>query len=200
MMDSPIRVLVLCSNRLLRESIARIIKKRTDFQVIASQSLGSFSADELAELRADVLVCDSLLFIQEGRSLRLQATKASIKSVLVAMDDNPENFLTAVRSGVLGYVLQEAAAAEVVSAIRGVAAGEAVCPSRLTKLLFDYIASQPDLSAGQAIEQPRLTRREQQLILTGPTFCTTANERVYITTSLGKDANGGAIAAGAGGL
>jgi YD repeat-containing protein len=50
--------------------------------------------------------------------------------------------------------------------------------------------------------------------LTGPTFCTTASERVYITTSSGKDANGGAqgavgdrraaicgaIAAGAGGL
>ena len=28
--------------------------------------------------------------------------------------------------------------------------------------------------------------------LTGPSFCTTASERVYITTSSGKDANGGA--------
>jgi hypothetical protein len=36
--------------------------------------------------------------------------------------------------------------------------------------------------------------------MTGPSFCTTVNERVYITTSSGKDAKGGSNAAGAGGL
>jgi DNA-binding NarL/FixJ family response regulator len=166
-MEAQTGVFILCCNRLLRESVTRIVSKRTSFHVTASQSSGTVSADEIIESKADVVICDSLPFILETtRSiLRDQGAQQPVKSILVAMDDNPENFLMAVRHGVLGYVLQEASAAEVLSAIRCVAEGEAVCPPRFAKVLFEYIASQPvELNASAAGARPRLTRREQQLI------------------------------------
>lgn len=166
-MESQPRVLILCRNRLLRESITRIVCKRTDFQLAASLSPGADPVDEISKSAADIVVCDSLLSILGGDypSPRNPDAKQRIKSILVAMDDNPENFLTAVRHGVLGYVLQEASAAEVVSAIRVVAEGGAVCPSRFIKVLFDSFASQvTEPSACSAGAQVRLTRREQQLI------------------------------------
>jgi DNA-binding NarL/FixJ family response regulator len=164
-------VLVLCCNRLLRESITRILNKRTQFDVAGAQSIGADSADEIAGSKADIVVCDSLPLLLEEFHLFLkdQGAERPVKSILVAMDNNPKNFLMAVRHGVLGYVLQDAAAAEVLSAIRAVAAGEAVCPQRFAKVLFDCVASQPAKSnAGPAGSQPRLTRREQQLI---PLIC-----------------------------
>ena len=166
-MEAQTGVFILCCNRLLRESITRIVSKRTNFHVTASQSSGTVSADEIIESKADVVVCDSLPFVLEatGSINRHQGAQQPVKSILVAMDDNPENFLMAVRQGILGYVLQEASAAEVLSAIRCVAGGEAVCPPRFAKVLFEYVASQPEESnASPAGARPRLTRREQQLI------------------------------------
>jgi DNA-binding NarL/FixJ family response regulator len=66
----------------------------------------------------------------------------AMKCVLVAMEDDQTRFLTAIRLGALGYVLQEATAAEVIASIRAVAQGEAVCPARYARALFDYFASQ----------------------------------------------------------
>lgn len=166
-MDGQARVAVLCGNRLLRESIARILSKRTSFQLAASQSFATLCANGVEESGADVIVCDSLPFVVGDRPGPLldRAGKHSIKSVLVAMDDDVENFVTAVRHGVLGYVLQEASAAEVVSAIRSVAAGEAVCPAQFIRVLFEHVASQPpESNARPTSEQLGFTRREQQLI------------------------------------
>jgi DNA-binding NarL/FixJ family response regulator len=52
-----------------------------------------------------------------------------------------------------------------VIAIRAVAAGEAACPPRFAKVLFDYVAKNEVQVPGRNIrEELRLTRREQQLI------------------------------------
>ena len=84
--------------------------------------------------------------------------------VLVAMQDDARHFLKAVRRGILGYVLQDASAEDVIAAVRGVARGEAVCPAFLTRVLFDYVASRASDVQIRAPRQFRLTRREQQLV------------------------------------
>lgn len=81
------------------------------------------------------------------------------------MQDDAKQFLEAVSHGVLGYVLQEASAPDVVAAIRGVARREAVCPACLTRVLFNYVASHRNvLQSTRVRKQFQLTRREQQLI------------------------------------
>jgi len=66
---------------------------------------------------------------------------------------------------VSGYVLREASAIEVLSAIRGVAQGQAVCPPCMTKVLFDFVVSQaPCQPNSRSHRKFSLTNREQQLI------------------------------------
>jgi len=48
------------------------------------------------------------------------------------------NFIAAVRSGVTGYLLQDASASDVVAAVRAVHRGEAVCPRQLCSVLFPF--------------------------------------------------------------
>jgi DNA-binding NarL/FixJ family response regulator len=166
-MDTQVHVVMHCGNRLLRESIARILSKKTDFHVTTPPSPGSVCLEEMIETEAKILVCDSLVFVQRAvKSVHSsQGSERRFRSVLVAMEDSPEDFLNAVKCGALGYVLKEASAAEVVSAIRAVAKGEAVCPTQYTKVLFDVLASPvADLNLTTTIGQIRLTRREQQLI------------------------------------
>lgn len=165
-MTNSTSVLILCCNRLLRESIARILNKRPEFHVLVSNNQTFDSNREIAEANADVIVLDSLRNLsRESVFSPDQHHGRLLKCVLVAMEDDQHSFLRAIRMGVLGYVLQEASAVEVVTAIRAVAQGEAVCPSRCARVLFDYFAAQTTaLPNGRTRAKLGLTRREQQLL------------------------------------
>ena len=166
-MAVPVGVLIACTNRLLRESIARILNKRAEFRTIGAQPLSTGSGETIIRSRADVVVLDSLQFVMDETTCfpKEPSKERQLKCVLVAMEDDYQKLVEAVRLGVLGFVPQEASAADVVIAIRAVAAGEAACPPRFAKVLFDYVAKNEVQVPGRNIrEELRLTRREQQLI------------------------------------
>ena len=165
-MKSQTTVLLLCCNRLLRESVARILKKRSDFQIVTSDPTGRGSTWKVGAAKPDVVVLDSLQTLDQNSLFpRGQCNSRLARCVLIAMEDDPKHFLAAVRLGILGYVLHEASAVEVVTTIRMVSQGEAVCPRRYTQVLFDYFALQATAtSSGRVQAQLALTRREQQLV------------------------------------
>jgi DNA-binding NarL/FixJ family response regulator len=166
-MGNVAKVAIWCVNRLLRESIARILTKRTDFEIVTAQVDRSTSCEQVHDSGADVLVLDSLDFLFDNFASQSVAGRQDqpVKSVLIAMTDDRSSFLTAIRRGARGYVLQNASAADVVSAVRTVAEGHAVCPPHYTEVLFDYVATQTaELPNCQKRTQWGLTRREQQLI------------------------------------
>jgi DNA-binding NarL/FixJ family response regulator len=158
---------VLCENRLARESIARILEKKTDIQVGAAMPVTAMSKEEIAESSADVIVLDSLNLLLDDHLpvLKRSSDEHPAKCILIAMADDSKYFLKAIRHGAAGYVLQDASAADVVSAIRAVGRGEAICPPQYTRVLFDYVALRTsEFSRGRAKSSTGLTSREQQLI------------------------------------
>jgi len=82
------------------------------------------------------------------------------------MESGEEQFLAAVRSGVTGYLLQDACASDVVAAVRVVFRGEAVCPPQLCSTLFRCFAQMArEMRVQTATARPDLTLRQQQLIV-----------------------------------
>jgi DNA-binding NarL/FixJ family response regulator len=155
---------VSCSNRLLTEAIARILSKKTEFEVVSTRVVGCEDGDEIAASDADLLVLDSLeLFVSPAKGN--VTSKQKPNCVLVAMEDNHIHFLKSIQCGVRGYVLRDASAMEVISAIRSVAQGQAACPPSYLNMLFDYVAGLSS-KVPTATENAtwELTRREQQLI------------------------------------
>ncbi|MFZ0213898.1 MAG: response regulator transcription factor [Candidatus Acidiferrales bacterium] len=136
-------------------------------EIASSQGASAKPYEEAKGSGADVLVLDSPLYLFSNacwpKAQDNQGT--SLKILLVAMEEDERLFLRAIRAGVLGFIPKDASALDVVAAVRAVARGEAVCPPRLCKFLFDFVAA-------QAVEFPNscvklrlgLTRREQQLI------------------------------------
>jgi two-component system, NarL family, response regulator DevR len=84
------------------------------------------------------------------------------------MDEDEELFLRAVRLGVCGYLLKDASSTEIISAVRGVARGEAACPPRLCMTLFRNIIQKFRQSSGTddhaACMKIGLTYRQRELI------------------------------------
>ena len=166
-MQTKINVFLLAGNRLLRESLGRILRSKSDICVVGSAPCTSESVEQIEASDCDVLLVDpmngdrsDLPFVQEvARSV------PRLKLVLIDMVDDETTFLRAVRAGALGYVLQNASALDIVEAVRSVQHGEAVCPPRLCRALFKYVASgRSSLPNLRAKGHMGLTRREQQLI------------------------------------
>lgn len=170
--DERIRVFLLTESRLLGEALARILKKRGEFNVVAASCLAPESCAEIAAARPDVLLADTTL-IRAGEIQLLPELKRilpKLKILLVGMDCDKELFLRAVKAGIGGYLLKDASASDVASAIRSVACNEAVCPPLLCLVLFQQIAQEGErgVEGGSLVLQAHhplgLTRREQQLV------------------------------------
>jgi two-component system response regulator DevR len=164
--EKKIGVFLQCQNRLARESIARILQKRSDIQVVHGQSATSAS-EEIAETNPDVVVLDSLQLLPEEETVtpKRGPAESRVKRILIAMPDDPKHFLKAIRRGAVGYVLCDASASDVVAAIRGVGQGDAICPPHYIRLMFEYIALAATRYPNSRVKASiGLTSREQQLV------------------------------------
>ena len=166
-MESKINVFLVADNRLLRESLERTLRKRSDISVVGALPFSSTTLEQLIEASTQVFLFHSLLgepcaldFIQAARR-----ALPEIKVVLVGMACDEKTFLRAVRAGAVGYVLQEAGAMDVVNAVRSVCQCEAVWPPRLCRALLDFIVQEaPARLARRVRRRSGLSCREEQLV------------------------------------
>jgi DNA-binding NarL/FixJ family response regulator len=162
-----IAVFILAENRLLREALARLLSKKNDVRVAGACAFSPQVIEQIAGAEPDILLADSsasalpdLQLIPEVRS-----ALPGLKVIMIGMEDGRDPFMRAVRDGVAGYVLKDASAMEVVTAVRSVANGEAACPPHLCLHLFDYVASERQQSSTYHVRHNLgLTRRELQLV------------------------------------
>ncbi|HEV3512688.1 MAG TPA: response regulator transcription factor [Candidatus Sulfotelmatobacter sp.] len=157
-------VFLLAENRLLREALVRLLAKKGDIRVLGASSYSPSVLDEIIVKVPGILVLDSSRLALSNASLlsSVRASLPDVRIVMVDMDSDENTFLKAVREGVVGYVLKDASAMEVAATIRAVAAGEAVCPRSLSRVLF-RAASQPACAPSVGADLG-LSRREQQLV------------------------------------
>ena len=160
-------VFVLAENRLLREALPRVFAKKNEIRVVGSNSYAPDIHEQMMATTPAIIVLDSIGLSPSGAQLisTLRSAIPDVKLVMVDMDADELTFLRAIREGVVGYVLKDASAIELVSAIYSVAAGEAVCPPSLTAALFRY-ASRPRNTESSVLwgAELGLSRREQQLM------------------------------------
>jgi DNA-binding NarL/FixJ family response regulator len=162
-----VSVYILAQNRLLREALARLLSKKNDIQIAGASDFSPQLVQQVAASAPDVLLADSTAFSVPQMQLIAEfcAALPGLKIVLIGMECDEEAFLQAVRDGIAGYVLKEASAVEVASAVRTVARGESVCPPSLCAVLFKYIAAERSRTFRLPLKRNLgLTRREQQLL------------------------------------
>jgi DNA-binding NarL/FixJ family response regulator len=162
-----VRVFILAENRLLREALTRILSKKSDIQVVGAAVFSPDVVEQISGATPDVLLSDSAAVALSDLRLvsEVRAAIPGIKVVMIGMEADRETFLRAVRDGITGYVLKDASAMEVATAVRSVANQEAVCPPSLCLALFERVANQNAHPANFVIRHNLgLTRREQQLV------------------------------------
>lgn len=165
--SDEISVFLLCENRLLREALLRILGKRVGLIIVGAAGYSPDALRDVIAYRPQVILLDCVGEADEQPLLLrcLHEALPATRTVMVGMEQKEEHFFQSVREGAAGYVLREASAAEVIGAIRAVAAGEAVCPPCFSATLFrcasQQLAIRQNLRSRSVSE---LSRREEQLV------------------------------------
>jgi DNA-binding NarL/FixJ family response regulator len=168
--NSPeVSVFLVAENRLLRDTLARLLRKRSEINVVGISRDTKAIIDEIAESHCDLVLTDC--FGSESNAtviFELRKQNPEIRILLFGMDEDPEVFLRAAQLGIRGYVLKDASAAEIVAAVRTVARGEASCPPRLCLTLIQHVSGEYQLKRESApvlgTDKNSLTHRQLQLM------------------------------------
>ena len=158
---------LVAENCLLREALVRVLRKKDDIAVAGAIPFSPAALEKISAANPDVVLFDSPTIALTGPRLvsGMRLAGENRKVVMVGMEEDEATFFQAVGEGVVGYVLKDASAAEIVRVIRAVAAGEAICPPRFSLSLFQRAAR--DVSfAFKSPDKTKfgLSRRERQLV------------------------------------
>jgi DNA-binding NarL/FixJ family response regulator len=143
----------------------------------------------IAERLPDVVLLDVHLPGGGGQAV-VTATKdehPQVRFLALSASDAPEDVIAVVRAGARGYVTKTISGAELVDAVRRVAAGDAVFSPRLAGFVLDAFAATVPADGGRVSFDPeldQLTSREREvlrLIARGYTYKEIARE-LYIST------------------
>jgi DNA-binding NarL/FixJ family response regulator len=164
------RLSLVIENRMLREAMSALLRKQPDFCLVESIHYSASAYKLIAASDCDILLVDqaSAAAFPSNFIGDLLSLSPGRKAILFGMENDPEMFLQAVRSGTSGYLLGEASAEETIAAVRRVVAGEAVSPPCLCHHLFQFVAR--TTREGSMILNQRLchrlglTARQQQLM------------------------------------
>lgn len=163
--ESPVKVFLLIENRLLREALGRLCRKRSDLKVIRETGSRELTPDELSESDCHVVTMD---FFNPhwfpGVSAAKDARCSKIKLLLIGMEGEGAQFVQAVKAGASGYLLKDASATDVIAAIRAISKGEAVCPPKLCSALFNWVANFSRQVPIAPLARTELTMRQRQMV------------------------------------
>jgi DNA-binding NarL/FixJ family response regulator len=159
-------VVLVDDQTLVRTGFRLVLDETDDIEVVGEAGDGSQALDVVALTRPDVVLMDvrmpGLDGIEATRRIRSGAHPAKV--IILTTFDLDEYVLAGLRAGASGFLLKDALAADLIAAVRVVAAGEAVAaPSVTRRLIAHYLGNTPARPAtGRRLAV--LTERERQVL------------------------------------
>ena len=164
-----ISVLLVDDHSLIRKGFHLILDAETDIQVAGEAGDGTTAVSMCAALRPDVVLMDVRMPGRDGIEATRDIVAAGLPSkVLILTTFDLDDYVYAgLRAGASGFLLKDTQPADLVGAIRTIAAGDAVLAPGATKRLIQQFAftQQPEPPSGHRGAQIRqaLTGREQDV-------------------------------------
>jgi len=166
---SAIRVVLVDDDPLVRAGLRMILGGDPTIDVVAEAADGQEGLDVVAREAPDVVLLDIRMPHLDGlvatQRLRQRGDRARV--IVLTTFDSDEMVLTALRHGAAGFLLKDTPPAELVQAVRRVAAGQPILSPSVTAQLIAAVTRPGDDSRRRAAEQrlARLTDREREVAL-----------------------------------
>lgn len=151
-----IRLLVVDDHPVVRAGIVGLLAGEADLDVVGEAADGAEAVTAAAELEPDVVLMDLRMPGTDGVRATEQILRAhpATKVVVLTTYETDTDILRAVEAGATGYLLKDTPRSDLVTAVRGVAAGETVLAPSVARRLV----------AGMRRAAERLTPRELEVL------------------------------------
>jgi two-component system NarL family response regulator len=160
MPDSPrTRILVVDDHHVVRSGLAASLGLEDDIHVVGEAASSAAAIEAYAGLRPDLVLMDLRLPDASGvaTTAALVEQWPGARVLIFSTFDGDEDVYRAMQAGARGYLLKSAPRADLLKAIRAIAAGERFLPPEISQRLAQRIAA-PDLSQRE-LEVLRLVAR-----------------------------------------
>jgi DNA-binding NarL/FixJ family response regulator len=162
-----IGVLLADDQPLMRAGLRALIDAEADMAVVAEASTGREAVELARRHRPQVVLMDVRMpdgdGLQATRELLRDASLAGTRVVMLTTFELEEYVLDALRAGASGFLLKGIEPADLLQAVRTVAAGDALLAPSVTRRLLERFATVPD-PVGAAQRLAALTPREHEVL------------------------------------
>jgi DNA-binding NarL/FixJ family response regulator len=172
-----VSVLLVDDQELMRMAFRMVIESQADLTVAGEAANGLDAVAQVAALRPDVVLMDVRMPELDGveATRRIVDSGSDARVIILTTFDLDEYVYAALRAGASGFLLKDAQPADLLSAIRAVASGDAVVAPSITRRLLDAYAHRLALPGSddpvdrippaQRERLDQLTAREREVLL-----------------------------------
>jgi DNA-binding NarL/FixJ family response regulator len=142
-----LRVVVADDQALVRVGFCGIIAATPGFTVVGEAGNGAEAVEAAQRTRPDVILMDVRMPVMDGiEATRRITASTEVRALILTTFDLDEYVFAALRAGASGFLLKDTLPADLLSAIRVVAAGEALlAPSVTRRLIGEFTKTAPEV-------------------------------------------------------
>lgn len=159
-----IRVLLADDHTILRDGIRSLLEEEPDIQVVGEAEDGHTAVRMAGELEPDVVLMDIAMPLLNGleatRQIKRYVTRSRV--LILSMHENEEYIRQVLAAGAMGYILKDAAARDLISAIRSVYRGDPVLSPAITRLVLEDYLRWGDVQPAE--DSNALSPREREIL------------------------------------
>jgi DNA-binding NarL/FixJ family response regulator len=166
---TPVSILLADDQELLRMGFRLVLEAQPDLEVAGEAGDGEQAVELVSKLEPDIVLMDVRMPTMDGveATRRIVARGGRSRVIILTTFDLDEYAYSALRAGASGFLLKDAPPADLLSAIRAVARGDAVVAPSTTKRLLASVADRlPDpYGAVPTDDLELLTAREREVLV-----------------------------------
>lgn len=164
-----VRVVVVDDHALIRGSFRLLVDSAPDLLVVGEAATGAEAVDVTRRTRPDVVLMDIRMPDMDG----IEATRlitgvqpdTPTRILVLTTFDLDDYVFGALRAGASGFLLKEASPADLLAAIRVIAAGDALIAPRVTRRLIEEYVRSPDPTRTLSRDLADVTEREREVLV-----------------------------------
>ncbi|TCC10236.1 response regulator transcription factor [Kribbella soli] len=167
--SEPVRLLLVDDDPLVRAGLSSMLSGALELELVGEAADGQQAVSAVRDLRPDVVLMDIGMPVLDGvaATAAIRRRAGAPEVVMLTTFGSDQALLRALRAGASGYLLKDAAPAEIVAAVVKVASGESVLSPQSTRQLMDHVGAvdQDGRRTTALAALAQLTERERDVVL-----------------------------------
>ncbi|MGC2423652.1 MAG: response regulator transcription factor [Nitrospirota bacterium] len=164
-MEKNVKILIVDDHTIFRQGLRALLEAQDGLQVVGEAENGRDAAKKAQELAPDVVIMDIAMPMMNGLEATRQIKRFNpdVKVLALTMYKDEEYVFQILKSGASGYLIKDASASELITAIRSVHSGNPYFSPVISRKIMDSYLREDEEKKTRG-EPDKLTNREKEVL------------------------------------